>query len=48
MLRLRWNKNYLMAILNSHFIDYPTPSNLTYAWSFGSTAGFCLIIQILT
>jgi ubiquinol-cytochrome c reductase cytochrome b subunit len=48
MLRLRWNKNYLMAILNSHVIDYPTPSNLTYAWSFGSTAGFCLIIQILT
>jgi len=37
-----------MAILNSHVIDYPTPSNLTYAWSFGSTAGFCLIIQILT
>jgi len=37
-----------MAILISHVIDYPTPSNLTYAWSFGSTAGFCLIIQILT
>ena len=48
MLRIRWNKNYLVAILNSHVIDYPTPSNLTYAWSFGSTAGFCLVIQILT
>jgi len=48
MLRIRWNKNYLVSILNSHVIDYPTPSNLTYAWSFGSTAGFCLVIQILT
>jgi len=48
MLRIRWNKNYLVAILNSHVIDYPSPSNLTYAWSFGSTAGFCLVIQILT
>jgi ubiquinol-cytochrome c reductase cytochrome b subunit len=48
MLRIRWNKNYLVAILNSHVIDYPTPSNLTYAWSFGSTAGICLVIQILT
>jgi ubiquinol-cytochrome c reductase cytochrome b subunit len=48
MLRYRWNKNYLTGILNSHVIDYPSPSNLTYAWSFGSTAGICLVIQILT
>ena len=45
---IKWNKSYLSAILNSHIIDYPTPVNLTYAWSFGSTAGFCLVIQILT
>ena len=48
MTRNRWNKNYLLAILNSHIVDYPTPVNLTYAWSFGSTAGICLVIQILT
>ena len=48
MTRLRLNKNYLLAILNSHVIDYPTPINLTYAWSFGSTAGICLVLQILT
>jgi ubiquinol-cytochrome c reductase cytochrome b subunit len=48
MTRIRWNKNYLMAIMNSHIVDYPTPINLTYAWSFGSTAGICLVIQILT
>jgi hypothetical protein len=48
MSHIRWNKNYLLAILNSHIVDYPTPVNLTYMWSFGSTAGFCLVIQILT
>jgi len=48
MTRIRLNKNYLLAILNSHVVDYPTPINLTYAWSFGSTAGICLVFQILT
>jgi ubiquinol-cytochrome c reductase cytochrome b subunit len=48
MTRIRLNKNYLLAILNSHVVDYPTPINLTYAWSFGSTAGICLVLQILT
>jgi len=45
---IRWNKNFLMAFLDNHLIHYPTPINLTYAWSFGSSAGICLIIQILT
>lgn len=45
---IRWNKNYLLSILDSHLIHYPSPVNLSYAWSFGSTAGICLIIQILT
>ena len=48
MFRFRWNSNFLAGVLNSHVIGYPTPSNLTYAWSFGSTAGICLVIQILT
>merc|ERR1712238_281565 len=46
--RVRWNKNYLLSILDNHLIHYPAPINLSYAWSFGSTAGICLIIQILT
>lgn len=45
---LRWNKNYLIAFLDNHIIHYPTPINLTYAWSFGSSAGICLIIQIFS
>ena len=28
--------------------DYLTPKNLNYFWNFGSTAGICLVIQILT
>ena len=44
----RWVKNYLISLLNNHLIAYPTPINLSYAWSFGSLAGICLIIQILT
>ncbi len=38
----------LVYILNNHLIDYPTPSNLNYNWGFGSVAGICLGIQILT
>jgi hypothetical protein len=45
---IRWNRNYLLAFLDNHLIHYPTPINLTYAWSFGSSAGVCLVIQILS
>merc|ERR1712048_1526486 len=45
---IRWNKNYVLSFFDSHLIHYPAPINLTYAWSFGSTAGICLIIQLLT
>ena len=48
MYRIRLNQNYIVSLVNSHVVDYPSPINLTYAWSFGSTAGICLVIQILT
>jgi len=41
-------KQPISSILNQHLIDYPTPSNLSYWWGFGSLAGICLIIQIVT
>jgi ubiquinol-cytochrome c reductase cytochrome b subunit len=44
----RWNKEPVLGALDSHIIDYPTPANLSYLWSFGSTAGLCLVIQIIT
>nr|AIU44673.1 apocytochrome b [Cyanophora paradoxa] len=41
--------NYpIFSIFKQHLIDYPTPSNLTYFWGFGSTAAICLGIQIVT
>ena len=40
---LRWNKHPLLSVFS-----YPTPINLNYMWSFGSAAGICLVIQIIT
>jgi len=48
MMKERWNKEPVLGALDSHIIDYPTPANLSYLWSFGSTAGLCLVIQIIT
>jgi quinol-cytochrome oxidoreductase complex cytochrome b subunit len=45
---MRWNKNFLLNIFNNHLIDYPTPININYLYSFGSLAGIMLVIQILT
>ena len=44
----RWNKHPLLSLFSSHIIEYPTPINLNYMWSFGSAAGICLVIQIIT
>jgi len=44
----RWTKDYMLAVVNNHLIDYPSPINLSYAWSFGSLAGMCLVIQLVT
>lgn len=44
----RWCKNFIISFLDNHIIHYPTPINLTYAWSFGSSAGICLIIQMVS
>nr|ACS16095.1 cytochrome b [Atlantolacerta andreanskyi] len=38
----------ILKIINSSFIDLPTPSNISAWWNFGSLLGLCLIIQTLT
>ena len=35
----------LFSLFSSHIIEYPTPINLNYRWSFGSATG---VIQIIT
>ena len=44
----RLNKNYIFDVLDSHLIHYASPITLTYAWSFGSLAGVCLVIQMIS
>jgi quinol-cytochrome oxidoreductase complex cytochrome b subunit len=43
-----FNKGPLVGLLNSHIVDYPTPSNLNYAWGFGSICGLTLIFQLVS
>jgi len=38
----------LKELWNNHIAKYPTPSNLNYLWGFGSLAGLCLGIQLLS
>lgn len=44
----RWVKNSVLAVVNNHLIDYPTPVNQNYFYGFGSLAGLMLVIQIIT
>jgi len=46
--RARWHKNFVLGFLSNHVLYYGTPVNLTYSWSFGSLAGICLVIQIIS
>lgn len=40
--------NKLLSIVNSYVVDSPQPSNLSYAWNFGSLLATCLGLQIVT
>ena len=48
ILTKRWSNNFLLSFISNHLLSYPSPINLNYAWSFGSLAAVCLIIQIIT
>lgn len=40
--------NSLLKLVNSYLIDASQPSNISYAWNFGSLLAVCLIVQIIT
>lgn len=40
--------NAVLEIINSYLVDSPSPSNLSYVWSFGSLLGVCLVLQIIS
>jgi len=44
----RWNNLLGLSILNNHLVDYPSPSNINYMWSFGFLSAVCLVIQLIT
>ena len=38
----------LLTLFNGHLMQYPTPKNLNYWWTFGGILTFCLVTQIIT
>ena len=38
----------IVRLMHDSFIDYPTPRNLNYFYTFGAILTFCLIVQIVT
>ena len=38
----------IYGLFRTYLYRYPTPLNISYLWNFGSLAGICLIIQIIT
>ena len=41
-------KNIVLSTIDYAVVDYPTPANISYLYSFGVLAAVCLITQILT
>src|SRR3982750_1380482 len=46
----KWLDSRLPIVRLSYdsFVDYPTPRNLNYWWTFGGILAFCLATQIVT
>ena len=38
----------IFTAIEHSVMEYPTPKNLSYWWNFGSLAGICLVLQIVT
>jgi quinol-cytochrome oxidoreductase complex cytochrome b subunit len=45
---MRNTKNGVLTVVLNHLVSYPTPMNISYLYGFGSLAGICLGIQIIT
>ncbi len=43
-----FDKRLPLLTLSNHMMEYPTPKNLNYWWTFGGILTFCLITQIVT
>ena len=38
----------IMRLMHGQFVDFPTPRNLNYLWTFGGILTFCLVVQLVT
>ncbi len=38
----------IMRMMHGQFVEFPTPRNLNYMWTFGGILMFCLVVQIVT
>ena len=38
----------IMRLMHGQFVDFPTPRNLNYWWTFGGILTFCLVAQLVT
>ena len=38
----------IARMMHGQFVDFPTPRNLNYWWTFGGILMFCLVVQIVT
>ena len=38
----------IVRLAYDSFVDYPSPKNLNYWWTFGGILAFCLGVQILS
>src|SRR5215210_7629511 len=47
---MRWFERRLpiVGLIHSSFVDFPTPRNLNYWWTFGGILTFMLVAQIVT
>ncbi|MEO1206135.1 MAG: cytochrome b N-terminal domain-containing protein [Pseudomonadota bacterium] len=44
-----WDERLPIArMMHDQFVDFPTPRNLNYMWTFGGILMFCLVAQIVT
>ncbi len=44
-----WDERLPVArLMNTQFVEFPTPRNLNYLWTFGGILTFCLVAQLAT
>lgn len=44
-----WDERLPIArMMHTQFVDFPTPRNLNYLWTFGGILTFCLVAQLVT